>query len=196
MFKLIIFMKNKLILPIIVAVLISCKTDKTEENMQEEERTENVFLTEWKGEYNGVPAFDKMELSQLKPAIQKAMENHLEEIDRIANLESEPTFENTIVAMEKAGKDLDRVFTYYGIYSSNISSEEFREIQQELAPEISNYRSQISQNEKLTIDFLNFESKFNEKKSKLLGYIQSLNSSLNIKKIEKRYLSLLKTIFF
>ncbi len=149
MFKLIIFMKNKLILPIIVAVLISCKTDKTEENMQEEERTENVFLTEWKGEYNGVPAFDKMELSQLKPAIQKAMENHLEEIDRIANLESEPTFENTIVAMEKAGKDLDRVFTYYGIYSSNISSEEFREIQQELAPEISNYRSQISQNEKL-----------------------------------------------
>ncbi|WP_283640640.1 M3 family metallopeptidase [Mesonia mobilis] len=142
-------MKNKLILPIIVAVLISCKTDKTEENMQEEERTENVFLTEWKGEYNGVPAFDKMELSQLKPAIQKAMENHLEEIDRIANLESEPTFENTIVAMEKAGKDLDRVFTYYGIYSSNISSEEFREIQQELAPEISNYRSQISQNEKL-----------------------------------------------
>lgn len=149
MFKLIIFMKNKLILPIIVAVLISCKTDKTEENMQEEEKTENVFLTEWKGEYNGVPAFDKMELSQLKPAIQKAMENHLEEIDRIANLESEPTFENTIVAMEKAGKDLDRVFTYYGIYSSNISSEEFREIQQELAPEISNYRSQISQNEKL-----------------------------------------------
>ena len=142
-------MKNKLILPIIVAVLISCKTDKTEENMQEEEKTENVFLTEWKGEYNGVPAFDKMELSQLKPAIQKAMENHLEEIDRIANLESEPTFENTIVAMEKAGKDLDRVFTYYGIYSSNISSEEFREIQQELAPEISNYRSQISQNEKL-----------------------------------------------
>ena len=149
MFKLIIFMKNKLILPIIVAVLISCKTDKTEENMQEEEKTENVFLTEWKGEYNGVPAFDKMELSQLKPAIQKAMENHLEEIDRIANLESEPTFENTIIAMEKAGKDLDRVFTYYGIYSSNISSEEFREIQQELAPEISNYRSQISQNEKL-----------------------------------------------
>ena len=149
MFKLIIFMKNKLILPIIVTMLISCKTDKTEENMQEEERTENVFLTEWKGEYNGVPAFDKMELSQLKPAIQKAMENHLEEIDRIANLESEPTFENTIIAMEKAGKDLDRVFTYYGIYSSNISSEEFREIQQELAPEISNYRSQISQNEKL-----------------------------------------------
>ena len=60
MFKSIIFMKNKLILPII-AVLISCKTDKPKK-IQEEEDTENVFLTEWKGEYNS-SAFDKMELS-------------------------------------------------------------------------------------------------------------------------------------
>ncbi|WP_363235650.1 hypothetical protein [Mesonia sp.] len=112
---------------ICLAILSSCKTDKTEKNMQTEEKAENVFLTEWNGDYNGVPAFDKMELSQLKPAMENAMKIHLEEIDSIANLEQKPTFENTIIAMEKAGKDLDRVFTYYGIYSSNISSKEFRE---------------------------------------------------------------------
>jgi peptidyl-dipeptidase Dcp len=51
--------------------------------------------------------------------------------------------------MESAGKTLDRVFTYYGILSSNMSSPEFREIQAELAPKLSEFRSKISQNEKL-----------------------------------------------
>ncbi|WP_439651397.1 M3 family metallopeptidase [Mesonia aestuariivivens] len=117
--------------------------------MQESNHQENIFLRKWSGNYGGVPAFDKMELSDLKPAIEKAMQLHLQEIKKIANQNSEPNFQNTIVAMEKAGKDLDRVFTYYGIYSSNISSEEFRIIQQELAPEISKYRSKISQNKQL-----------------------------------------------
>ena len=46
-------------------------------------------------------------------------------------------------------KTLDRVYTYYGILSSNISSPEFRDIQTELAPKFSDFRSKISQNEKL-----------------------------------------------
>jgi peptidyl-dipeptidase Dcp len=51
--------------------------------------------------------------------------------------------------MERSGKVLDRVFTYYGILSSNVSSPEFRDVETELAPKISEYSSKISQNQKL-----------------------------------------------
>jgi peptidyl-dipeptidase Dcp len=90
-----------------------------------------------------------MDLALLQPAIEKGMALHLAEIDEIANNPNPPTFENTIEELERAGKPLNRAFTYYGIWSSNLSSPEFREIQGELAPKISDYSSAILQNTKL-----------------------------------------------
>lgn len=114
-----------------------------------ETSTENVLLKEWTGPYGGLPAFDQMELAQLKPALEKGMELHLAEIEAIASNPEPATFENTIEEMERAGTALDRAFTYYGIWSSNLSSPEFREIQTEMAPKISEFRSKITQNEQL-----------------------------------------------
>ena len=111
--------------------------------------TANVLLKAWTGPYGGVPAFDEMEVDYVKPALEQGMQMSLREIDRIANNPEPPTFENTIVAMEKSGEALDRVFTYYGIYSSNVSSPEFRDVQSEMAPKLSEYSSKILQNEKL-----------------------------------------------
>jgi len=51
--------------------------------------------------------------------------------------------------MERAGEPLNRAFSYYGIWTSNMSTPEFREIQNELAPKIADYRSAISQNKPL-----------------------------------------------
>lgn len=110
---------------------------------------ENILLQEWTGPYDGVPAFDKMNNGDVKEAVEKGMELGLEDIEKIANNPEPPTFENTIAAMERSAKELDRVFTYYGILSSNMSSPEFRDIQTELAPKLSEYNSKISQNEKL-----------------------------------------------
>ncbi|GGD93100.1 M3 family metallopeptidase [Planktosalinus lacus] len=110
---------------------------------------ENPLLAEWTGPYQGVPAFDKMDLEDLKPAMDTAMTSHLNEIDSIANNPEEPTFENTILAMETAGSEINRLFTYYGIWSSNMSTPEFREIQAELSPKISEYNSKIQQNKAL-----------------------------------------------
>lgn len=110
---------------------------------------DNVLLQDYKGPYGGVPAFDKMDLSDVMPAMEAAMAEHLAEIDAIANNPEAPTFENTIVAMERAGSAISNVYTYYGIWSSNKSSPEFREIQRELSPKLSDYRSKINQNEKL-----------------------------------------------
>ena len=110
---------------------------------------ENVLLAEFKGPYGGVPAFDKMELSALKPALEWGMEKNLKEVNAIANNPDAPTFENTILPMEKSGDELGRVFEYWGIWSSNMSSPEFRAIQGEMAPKLSEFSSKITQNEKL-----------------------------------------------
>ncbi len=109
----------------------------------------NPLLQKWTGPYQGVPAFDQMQLVDLKPALEQGMAAHLADIDKITANQDAPTFENTIVALEGVGEALDRVFTYYGIWSSNKSSEEFRAIQREMAPKLSEFSSKITQNEAL-----------------------------------------------
>ena len=108
-----------------------------------------VLLAEWSGPYSGVPAFDRMDLEALKPALEAAMTKGLAEIDAIATNPEPPTFENTIVAMERAGRDLDRVFVYWGIWRGNLSTPEFRVIQREMTPKLAEYRTQIRQNDAL-----------------------------------------------
>ena len=129
-----------------IVLFAACKSDSQD---KDDAMENNVILAEWTGPYQGVPAFDKMKVEMLKPAILEGMQQHLEEIDSIANNPEAATFENTIIPFEKSGEALDRAFTYYGIFSSNLSSPEFREIQKELSPKISEYSSKISQNEKL-----------------------------------------------
>ena len=109
----------------------------------------NVLLAEWTGPYGGIPAFDQMDLTALKPALEAGMALQLEEIDAIAANPEPPTFENTILAMERAGRDLDRVLAYWGIWRGNLSTPEFREIQREMAPKLADFRTKIRQNEAL-----------------------------------------------
>lgn len=118
-------------------------------DMVEEAIASNPLLVEWTGPYGGVPNFDAASLDDLEAAVEAGMAAHLVEIDAIANNPEPPTFENTIVAMERAGDPLGRVFSFWGIWSSNMSSPEFRELQRELSPRISAYNSQITQNEAL-----------------------------------------------
>jgi peptidyl-dipeptidase Dcp len=87
-----------------------------------------------------------MDLGALKPALEDGMALNLDEVDAIASNSAPPTFENTILALERAGRDLGRVFTYWGIWSANLSTPEFREIQGEMAPKLSEFNSKITQN--------------------------------------------------
>lgn len=109
----------------------------------------NPLLAEWSGPYGGVPAFDKMDLADVEPALEQGMAEQLREIEAIAGNPAPPTFENTIEAMERAGRTLSRAFTYYGIWGSNLSTPEFREIQTRMAPTLSDFFSKITQNEAL-----------------------------------------------
>lgn len=109
----------------------------------------SILMQDFQGPYEGVPAFDKMDLSGLTAAVEQGMVLQLAEIDAIATNPATPNFDNTFAAMERAGKALDNVFTYWGIWSSNMSSPEFREIQRKLSPKLSEFRSKISQNKAL-----------------------------------------------
>jgi peptidyl-dipeptidase Dcp len=109
----------------------------------------NVLLAEWTGPYGGVPAFDKMAVPAVKPAFEAAMTGQLQEIARIAADPAPPTFENTILALERAGRDFDRVATYYGLWTNNLSSPEFRKVQEEMAPKLADFQTKITQNAEL-----------------------------------------------
>ena len=132
-----------------MALLIICFACSTNDKSKDNMTVDNTLLKKWEGPYKGVPNFDTMNLKDLEPAMYAAIEEHLKEIDEIANAKEAATFENTIEAMERSGKTVDRVYTYYGIWSSNLSSEEFRNIQQDLSPKLSDYQSEIRQNKKL-----------------------------------------------
>ncbi|PRX49589.1 M3 family metallopeptidase [Salegentibacter salegens] len=142
-------MKKEIIKSLGIFALVAGFQANAQEQNDEMKNMDNILLAEWNGPYAGVPAFHKMEVDLIKPAVLTAMEKHLAEIDKITANPEPATFENTIVPFEDSGDLLNRVFTYYGIFSSNISSPEFREIQGELSPEISAYSSKISQNSKL-----------------------------------------------
>ncbi|HRX38619.1 MAG TPA: M3 family peptidase, partial [Parvularculaceae bacterium] len=81
-------------------------------------KSDNALLAEWTGPYDGVPAFDKMDIALIKPAFEEGTKMQLAEIDAIANNPDAPNFENTIVALEATGQPLDRFFTYWGIWSN------------------------------------------------------------------------------
>ncbi len=140
------FIKSVSILSLLLITLGGCNTSKNEE---EKKMVKNVLLQKWTGPYGGTPAFDLMKVTDIKEAILKGMDLKLAEIDSISENTEIPTFENTIVELERSGAELERAFTYYGLFSSNQSSPEFRKIQEELAPLISEFQSKITQNEKL-----------------------------------------------
>src|SRR5258708_28905290 len=78
-----------------------------------------------------------------------AMREALREIDMVANDPAPPTFENTIVGLERSGRVLDRVSNIFGIYSSTMSTPDFQKVEEEMAPRLAAFSDQITQNEKL-----------------------------------------------
>ena len=111
--------------------------------------TANPLLAAWAGAYGGVPAFDRVRVADIGPALEAAMAENLAEIGRIANDPAPPTFENTIAALERTGRTLDRVSTIYGIWSSTMNTPDFQAVEREMEPKLAAFSDTITQNEKL-----------------------------------------------
>jgi peptidyl-dipeptidase Dcp len=133
----------------------------------------NPLLAKWEGPYGGVPPFDRVQVALFKPALEAAMAENLSEIDGIAKNSAPPTFDNTIAALERAGRTLDRVTTVYAVWSSTMNGPEFQVVQREMAPRLSAFNDQITQNEAL---FRRIETIYNSpEKTKLTPEQQRLS---------------------
>jgi peptidyl-dipeptidase Dcp len=109
----------------------------------------NPMVAPWTGPFGGLPPFEKVRVADFKPALEAAMAEQLAEVEAIANDAAPPTFENTIAALERAGRTLDRVATLYGVYGGTMSTPEFQTIEREMAPRLAAFGDQITQNAKL-----------------------------------------------
>lgn len=109
----------------------------------------NPLIEPWKGPYGGVPAFDRLDVASIEPALDAAMARNLAELDAIAANPEPPTFANTIEAMERSGREFVRVSAYYGVLSGNLSTPEFRQAQSRIAPKLAAFNSAIVQNKAL-----------------------------------------------
>jgi peptidyl-dipeptidase Dcp len=126
----------------------------------------NPLLSEWTGNFGGLPPFDIVKIADFEPAIEQAMKMNLTEIEAIANDARPANFENTIVAMEKAGAQLERVYTIYGIWSSSMSTKEFQDVENKVEPKLAGLSDQITQNSKL---FKRIEAVYNSEEMKTLN---------------------------
>ena len=138
----------------------------------DETKAANPLVSKWQGPFGGVPPFDQVQVALFKPALETAMAAQLAETERIAKNSAAPDFQNTIVALEEAGQELNRVSTLYGVWSSTMNGPEFQVVQREMAPRLAAFRDQITQNEAL---FKRIEAVYNSPaKSKLNSEQQRL----------------------
>ncbi len=118
----------------------------------------NPLLAPWTGPWGGVPPFDKAKVADFKPALEAGMAANLREIEAIANNPARPTFENTLVALENSGREVGRVYTIYGVYTSNLSTPDVQKVEAEMSPKLSAFQDSITQNAKL---FARIEAVYN-----------------------------------
>jgi len=95
--------------------------------------------------------FSKIKNIHFKPAFLKAMEDARAEIEDITNNPSEPTFDNTIEALEFSGQQLDRISSVFFNLNSAETNEEIQKIAQEVSPLLSEFSNDITLNEALFI---------------------------------------------
>lgn len=117
--------------------MISCQTNKTGEM-----ETKNPFFEKYETPFN-VPDFEQINNDHFIPAFRKGMEDQMKEIEVIANNNEEPSFENTVVALEESGVLLTRVSNVFYNLLSSITNDTLQNIAKKVAPELSKHRDDI-----------------------------------------------------
>lgn len=108
----------------------------------------NPFFTDWTTPF-GVPPFQDIKNEHYMPAFLKGMEEHEKEIDAITGNPDAPTFENTIIPLDRSGALLDRInLVFSGLNSAN-TNKEMQEIAKQLSPLTTRHADDISLNPEL-----------------------------------------------
>jgi peptidyl-dipeptidase Dcp len=113
------------------------------------EADKNPLLAAWTGPYGGVPPWDKISAAAFPAAFTTGLELLAAEIAVIAENPEPPTFENTMVAYEAAGRHFDRVQTLFGTMSTSLNGPEVQAVDREWSPKFSAAYDAITFNKKL-----------------------------------------------
>ena len=108
----------------------------------------NPFFAESTLPY-GLPPYDRVENAHFRPAFDRGMADNLVEIDAIANNPDAPTFENTIIEMERSGRLLTRVANVFYPLTSAHTNDEIDRIDAEVAPLLAAHNDQILLHDRL-----------------------------------------------
>ncbi|MBQ2026984.1 MAG: M3 family metallopeptidase [Alistipes sp.] len=108
----------------------------------------NPLLTEFNTPY-GVPPFDLIEAEHYQPAFKFAMSLHNDEVATILANKEEPTFDNTILELDRSGELLANISDIFGMMCAAMNSKELQKVQEELMPLLAAHYDAISMNEEL-----------------------------------------------
>lgn len=105
----------------------------------------NPLLRPYQTEYD-IPPFDLIQISDYMPALEEAIKNNKTEVNAIiANTEA-PTFENTILALDRSGADLERVVMLFSGLDEALNSPEMVEVAEKFYPMVQQWSDEMSMN--------------------------------------------------
>ena len=140
-------------LPIRTAITLSvcllATYSSAQEKQEEKANMESAMLEAWTGPFGGVPPWNLVHPEEFVASFDAAIDAAGREIDVIANNPAAPNFENTIVAMEKSGKQLERLANLFFVYSSNLNTGPIPDIEKAVMPKLTQYEDSITQNSRL-----------------------------------------------
>ena len=110
--------------------------------------TGNPFLSEFETPY-GTPDFDRIKVEHYEPAFLKGIEQQNEEIKAIVENPDEPSFENTIVALDNSGEILARVSGVFFALTEADTNDEMMALEAKIAPMLSEHSDNIFLNQEL-----------------------------------------------
>ena len=133
-------------------------------------KNQNPFLTAYNTPHETIP-FHLIKTEHFEPAVLVGMEEQNREIEEIINNPETPTFTNTIVALERSGKTLDRITTVFGNLLSAETNDEMQAIAERIMPQLTEHSNNISLNEKL---FSRIKSVYESKEKESLNQEESM----------------------
>src|SRR5262245_50846016 len=103
----------------------------------------NPLVAPWPGPYGGVPPWDQMSPSHFPAAFEAALAEHRQEIEAIVGNPEGPTFDNTLAAMERSGRTLDRVERMFAVARENVTDSDYQRLESEWQPKLAAHADAI-----------------------------------------------------
>ncbi|WP_164116295.1 M3 family metallopeptidase [Sphingorhabdus sp. Alg239-R122] len=104
----------------------------------------NILTEEWTGPFEGVPAWDKLDAELFPVAFEASMAEVKRQFEVVVTNPEPATFDNVFVPVMLSGEKMDRLFSYWGVQTSNLSSDRVRELDAEWSPKISAFYNKLT----------------------------------------------------